>query len=315
MRNRKLRLLTALFALLLLLGTAAPAAFALDEEGAGMSLEDFLARRQAAPEEDFPFRFELYGQSVDQDTTALTFSNVFIGNEGLLPFFRALPHLPKLTQLRFEYCGTADWALARLRERFPDKQIHWRIDYGWGGAWTDTDTIWAIGGFSDYQLYPLRYCTRVKYLDLGHNGIFSLDFARHMPELEVLIVENDYVSDLHALSFCPMLEYLEVGETRVKDVSPLAACTNLEHLNIGGLPELTDISPLYELPKLKRLYGLCDVRVPQEQVDHITALMPDTEVAFHYDPKGAVNGYHWRYDEHGITERYQLLHDQIGYNW
>ena len=314
MRRRIRALLSLCLALLLVLCAAAPAASAAEAEAALMSVDEFIARKEAG-EGDFPFRFDLFGQSVDQDTASLSWSRIYIGTEGLIPFFRVLPHLDKLETLRFEYCGAADWAMARLRESFPDKDIVWRIDYGWGGSMTDTDTIWAIGGFDDYRLYPLRYCNAVKYLDIGHNGIYNLDFVRHMPELEVLIVENDYIADLRALASCRKIEFLEVGETRVKDVSPLAACTSLEHLNIGGLLELTDISPLYELPKLKRLYGLCDVNVPQEQVDHITVLMPDTEVAFHYDPKGAVNGYHWRYDENGIVPRYQLLHDQLGYDW
>ena len=44
--------------------------------------------------------------------------------------------------------------------------------------------------------------------------------------------------------------------------------------------------------------------------------MPNTEVDFDYYPKGAVNGSHWRYEDGGgLVPRYQLLHDQIGYDW
>ena len=281
-----------------------------------LSVDDFIALKKAAPQAKFDYSFELFGQTVTTETESLSYSRVPIGNDGVLEFSRILPYLDKLQELRIEYCDIADWAMADLRDAFPDKTIAWRVVYGWGNSWSDTDTIWAIGGFGDANLYPLRYCTKVKYLDLGHNGIYSLDFVRYMPDLEVFIVENDYISDLTPLAGCKNLEYLEVGETRVTDVSPLAACTSLKHLNIGGLLNLTDISPLYDLPNLERLYGLCDINVPAEQVEHITELMPNTEVAFHYDPKGAVNGYHWRYAEGGgLVPRYQLLHDQIGYNW
>ena len=280
-----------------------------------LPVEAYVELKKAAPGARFDYAFDLFGQTVTEDTESLYYENVEIGNLGVIQFLRVLPCLDKLTELTFEYCGISDWAMADLRDAFPDKKIVWRVVYGWGSSMSDAETIWAIGGFNDSQLYSLRYCTEVKYLDLGHNGIYSLDFVRYMPKLEVLIVENDYVSDLSALSECKTLEYLEVGETQVKDVSPLAGCTGLEHLNIGGLPGVTDISPLYGLPKLKRLYGLCDVNVPAEQVEYIKSIMPDTEIDFDYYPQGAVNGSHWRYDENGIVPRYQLLHDQMGYYW
>ena len=134
----------------------------------------------------------------------------------------------------------------------------------------------------------------MKYLDIGHNGIENLDFLYYMPDLEVLIVENDHVSDITAIGSCTNLEYLEVGETHVTDISPLANCVNLVHLNIGRLHELTDISPLYGLTKLERVYGKCDENVPPEQVEHLKELLPDCEIRFEFDPGGPIFG-SWRY--------------------
>ncbi len=281
-----------------------------------LSVDDYIALKQACPAAQFAYSFELFGQTVTTETETLAYANVEIGDEGVAEFMKVLPCLDKLQRVSFEYCGIEDETMAELRDAFPDKEIVWRVIYGWASSWSDTIRIWAIGGFSDQQLESLKYCTKVKYLDLGHNGIYELDFVRYMPDLEVLILENDYVSDLTDLATCKKLEYLEVGETQVTDVSPLAECTSLEHLNIGGLLGLTDISPLYTLPNLKRLYGLCDVNVPPEQVEYIKSIMPDTEIDFDYYPKGAVNGSHWRYaDGGGLVPRYQLLHDQIGYDW
>ncbi len=281
-----------------------------------LSVDDYIALKQAAPAVQFAYSFELYGQTVTTETESLAYANVGIGNEGVAEFHKVLPYLDRLNRVSFEYCGIDDETMAELRDAFPDKEIVWRVIYGWASSWSDTIRIWAIGGFSDKQLESLKYCTKVKYLDLGHNGIYELDFVRYMPDLEVLILENDYVSDLSDLATCKKLEYLEVGETQVTDVSPLAECTSLEHLNIGGLLGLTDISPLYNLPNLKRFYGLCDVNVPREQVEYVKSIMPNTEVDFDYYPKGAVNGSHWRYEDGGgLVPRYQLLHDQIGYDW
>ncbi|MBO5556806.1 MAG: hypothetical protein J5927_06435 [Oscillospiraceae bacterium] len=280
-----------------------------------LPFSDYAALKAAAPDVDFSYAFTLFGQEADTHTTELAYANVDIGNAGARELYDILPALDKLERISFVDCGIDDDVMDKLRRAFPEKEVVWLVRFGWGQAMSDVDRIWAIGGFNDEQLKPLKYCTKVKYLDLGHNGITKLDFLYYMPDLEVAIFENDYLVDLTALGSCKKLEYLEVGETRVTDVSPLAGCESLEHLNIGGLPLLRDITPLYGLQHLKRLYGLCDVNVPQEQIDTIKELMPDCEVDFQYDPKGAVNGSRWRYTEGGYAERYALLHDQIGYDW
>lgn len=280
-----------------------------------IALEDFIDLRRAAPQADFDYSFELFGQSVSTQTKELSYTGVQIGNRGAQLLERLLPCLDKLEKLTVDDCGVSDPVMARLRDALPDKQIVWRVAFGWGRAWSDTIKIWAIGGFNNQQLRPLKYCTKVKYLDLGHNGITEIEFVRSMPELEVLILENDDIEDISALEVCKNLEYLEVGETQVKDITPLAGCVSLRHLNIGGLHQLTDISPLYGLEHLERLYGICSEKVPPEQVEYIKSLMPDCEIRFEYDPKGPVNGAYWRWRDGHMVPRYQLLHDQIGYNW
>ena len=239
-----------------------------------------------------------------------------IGSEGLAEIEALLPYLENLKELRFERCGTDDETMDAFRRDHPDRHIAWLVEsLPGGGQWSDTIRIWIIGGYDDERLEPLKYCTEVKYLDIGHNGIEKLDFLYYMPDLEVLIVENDHVSDITAIGSCKNLEYLEVGETRVTDISPLANCTNLVHLNIGRLHELTDISPLFGLTKLERVYGKCDENVPPEQVEHLRELLPDCEIRFEYDPNGPIFG-SWRfYPGGGYVPRYKLLHDQIGYDW
>lgn len=77
-------------------------------------------------------------------------------------------------------------------------------------------------------------CTKVKYLDLGHNEVISdISFVKSMPELEVFIIAMNPVSDLTPLASCPKLEYLELNTTAVADLSPLANATALRHLNIS----------------------------------------------------------------------------------
>ena len=281
-----------------------------------LSFADYMSLKDAAPQADFDYAFTLYKQKLDTHTESVSFRKAEIGSEGLAEIEAMLPYLENLKELRFERCGIDDDTLAAFREKHPERKIAWLVEsLPGGGQWTDSIRIWIIGGYDDDRLEPLKYITSVKYLDIGHNGITKLDFLYYMPDLEVLIVENDYVSDITAIGSCINLEYLEVGETRVTDISPLANCVNLVHLNIGRLHELTDISPLYGLTKLERVYGKCDERVPPEQVEHLRELLPDCEICFDWDPKGPINST-WRYAlGGGLVPRYKLLHDQIGYDW
>ena len=202
----------------------------------------------------------------------------------------------------------------------------------------------------------LKYCTKVKYLDLGHNDdINDISFVSYMPDLEVFIISINGVSDISPLANCPKLEYLEINSTNVTDLTPLANCKELVHLNIGrnvgqdeGRPVVSDITPLYELPKLERVWlgSITAQHVPQEQIEHVRAQIkknmpdltsPDTPRELKYPPVYGVNTDastpsegEWKiigytdlsvalYDETGwlqevLHPRYKLLREQFGYD-
>lgn len=280
-----------------------------------LSFSDYACLKRSAPQADFEYRFVFGGQELNTHTESVEFIHVELGNEGARELDGMLPYLDRLQSLYFDRCGIDDAVMARLRDHFPEKDIAWMVySIPHGGMRSDVIRVWLIGGYDDEQLRPLKYLTKVKYLDLGHNGIYKLGFLYHMPELEVLILENDYVKDITAIGSCKNLEYLEVGETNVTDISPLAKCTNLAHLNIGRLYELTDISPLFGLTKLERVYGKCSMKVPEEQIEHLRELLPNCEIRFEYTDEGPIFG-SWRYQDGKMVPRYALLHDQIGYDW
>ena len=122
------------------------------------------------------------------------------------------------------------------------------------------------GKLYDDDAKQLQYCTKVRYLDLGHNENFSdFSFIRCMPDLEVVVISMTGIDDLSPFTSCPNLLYMEAGNTHIGDLSPLAECKNLKHLNIGTNINIKDISPLYELD-LKRLWIGSYTPVPGEQV-------------------------------------------------
>ena len=152
---------------------------------------------------------------------------------------------------------------------------------------------------------------------MGHDLMTHIDFVRYMPNLEVAIFAISWVADISPLADCPNLEYLEIFSSDVTDISPLANCTHLQHLNISNLSAVRDISCLYGLTELKRLYCTMSY-IPADQQAHIRELLPDCEFEFGWvDPAEG----HWRFIDgnknnnvpENRVERYALLCEQFGY--
>ena len=207
---------------------------------------------------------------------------------------------------------------------------------------TDVERILASstmrgGTVTNEEAAKLVYCTKVKYLDLGHNNaITDISFVRGMPNLEVLILAINDVSDISPLADCPLLEYLEINSTNVTDLTPLANATNLRHLNIGrtvksdvntgddmNRPRVTDITPLYNLSGLERLWigSLTAPGIPKEQIDYMKELLhelpPDPNDDFVDNQKvniiaGDPSQGTWRFDEHVDNSKW-AFYMQYGY--
>ena len=214
--------------------------------------------------------------------------------------------------------------MAQIRDENPNVEVVWRIWFGENySVRTDVERILAskptVGGML-YDASVLQYCTKVKYLDLGHNDELSdLSFVSTMPELEVLIIAMTNISDLSPLANCPKMEYLEIQETQISDLSPLAGLTDLAHLNICNQENITDASPLYGLTKLERLWIGCNTPIPEDQVEKLRSALPNCEInTTTYDPHGEA----WRYSAYDPeipkyywVPRHELLREQLGYNY
>ena len=287
----------------------------MDENGASpFSLDDVVGIQQACPQLKINYNFELFGKSVNTGTTErLEYYDTEIGDEGLDTFRKVLPLMHGLEYLRFDGCGTSDEAVAQLKEEFPEVKIVWLVKIGVISIYTDTLRLWVNDGFFTKDLWKLKYCTDVRYIDFGHAvAVTNVEWARYMPDLEVCIVAMTSITDISPLAECKKLEFLEIFTNDVSDLSPLAELENLEYLNIGNMP-ITDISPIFGLDKLKMVNCNMCQSLSQEQIDEFRELHPDA--VFNYvwfeNPKGTG----WNFDANGNpTERYQLLRRQIGYD-
>ena len=135
--------------------------------------------------------------------------------------------------------------------------------------------------YTQNDLYQLRYCRKLKGLDLGHNAITDISFIKYMPELRVLILADNDLTDISPLASLEELEYLEVFMNyHLTDYSPLSGLKNLKDLNIRvpGSRKLTitadDFMPI---KSLERFWGTARV-FSKEEVARLEEAVPQCEV-------------------------------------
>ena len=277
---------------------------------------------EACPQADIDCDFTLFGAVRNLSDEELDIKHHRITDYGA-EVRTIMSLMNNLRTVDMDSCGLNDLTMEQLRDDYPGVEVIWRITFGERySVRTDTERILAsapdlAGELLDDNVTALKYCTKVKYLDIGHNNsLRELDFIRCMPDLEVAILAMSDMEDFSALAECPKLEYLELFTTRLHDLTPLSGLTNLRHLNICYNFALSDISPLYSLTKLERLWiGFYDP-VPPEQIARMQELAPDCII--NTDTRDPTDG-GWRFDRmDGMgnvkeNDRYALLRRQFGY--
>ena len=255
----------------------------LGAEGGAITWDTIDALNRACPDAVFDYDFTLWGKAVNLSDEMLDLNHINMDDQGAA-VRRVLPYMKRCAVLDMDTCGVSNENMAVIRDENPNVDVVWRIWFGSNySVRTNVTSILASKPSKGGALYndvgnQLKYCTKLRYLDLGHNDDLSdISFVRNMPELEIVVISITSVSDLSPFTSCPNLKYLEAGNCKITDLSPLAECTSLRHLNVGTNMNLRDITPLYGL-NLKRLWlGIGDP-VPNDQVEQMRALHPDCEV-------------------------------------
>ena len=294
-----------------------------DEDTGTIAWGDMAMLKEHCRNVNFHYSFTLYGMPTNLDAEKLDFRGIKIRDNGDA-LYKALSCMNHCTYVDMDSTGVSYESLEKMQGLFKDTKIVWRVWFGENySVRTDVERILAskptVGGMiTDASV--LKYCKDVKYLDLGHNDeLADLSFVSEMPNLEVLIVAMTAITDISPLRNCPKLEYLELNSTNVADVSPLQNLTGLHHLNIANCPKLRDITALYGLTELERLWIGRDTPVPADQAKRMKELVPACKVnTTADDPHGDA----WRFTDYDPeipkyywVPRYELLREQMGYNY
>ena len=296
----------------------------LGSERSDLGWDSVRAVMDACPNASVSYTFWLYGKEFSTVDTTINLSHIPVDDDGA-QVKQAMACMPNLVSVDMDSCGVSNEDMAAIRDAYPDVKVIWRVWFGDAySVRTDVERILAsqpsVGGMLDSSnSEALKYCTDVKYLDLGHNdALDDISFVAYMPKLEVAILAMDNWSDATPLASCTELEYLEMQTTLCTDLSPLSGLKNLRHLDIAYIVDLEDISPLYSLTELERLWVGSNNRVPKEQIEQMRAAAPNCEVndTVYDDPTGG----RWRYVDYNdkayifiLHPRYEKLREQFGY--
>ena len=249
----------------------------------GLTFDDLDKLFDSAPNAKFSYRFELYGQTLNTYDKVLDFNHYEI-TDNADELMTYLPYMRNLRTLDMDSCGIGNERMAEIRDSIPDVEVIWRIWFGSDySVRTNVEKILASkpswgGTITNEDAQQLKYCTKLKFLDLGHNDeLTDFSFVSELEDLRIAVISITGVSDLTPFSNCKKLYYLEAGNTKVSDLSPLAECPNLQHLNVGTCSAVNDITPLYDL-NLKRLWLGSGDPVPSEQVAKMQELHPGIEI-------------------------------------
>ena len=252
-------------------------------ESPAISWEQVRALREGAPNTVLNYRFTVQGYSFTLADEILNLNHITFTDEGELAGKIAVC-MPNLTLLDMDSCGVSNESMAAIRDSLPDSvTVAWRIWFGGYTIRTDEVRVLASnpdrgGDLTEEEVKGLYYCTKVKYLDLGHNDkLTSIEFVRNMPDLEVLIISMTGVKDISPLVDCPKLNFLEWFSSAAFDLTPLQSLPLLKDLHLCNSYALRDIRPLYDID-LDRLWLGDQNPIPYEQIEEYRRLHPNCQI-------------------------------------
>ena len=152
------------------------------------SWEQILALREAAPEARIDYSFFIFEFlfTLEDEEMDISYRPVRKNWPEILAIAKCMPNLKTLLM---DSCGVANEDMATIRDALPETEVVWRINFGkkYTAHTNETRILASWGDVVNRDNEQLKYLTKIKYLDLGHNeAITDLSFVRYMPDLEVL---------------------------------------------------------------------------------------------------------------------------------
>lgn len=150
----------------------------------------------------------------EKETTVLNLDDLKLRKKGELKELKAaLPLLPNLEEVDMYNCNLPRDQMEELWSTYPDVHWGWSIKLGSHLIRTDIEAFSSLHSptnthYSSNYYSALKYCWRIKALDLGHNNLTDISFIGYMKDLRVLILADNKIKDITPLQNCTKLQYV-----------------------------------------------------------------------------------------------------------
>ena len=253
----------------------------IDARAVQLTAEDLQALQADARCRRIVYGFSVYGRNVTTLDTELNLDNIPVSDPAQIEaVIRLMPNLKKISMVG---CGLSDDAMGALFDAHPEIKFVWVVSFGKYKLRTDatafTTNLYAVNDYhyTSATFAPLRYCTDLMMLDLGHCDITSIEGLAGLKKLRVLILADNKISDISPLEGLEDLEYVELFLNRkIHDFSPLANKTKLVDLNIYYC-QIQDVASLTTCTNLKRLW-LGECGLSDGQIGKLRKALPDCKI-------------------------------------
>lgn len=229
---------------------------------------------QAFPNVHVAAKISLFGKTIDCSSEEIDLTGTKIGSSAEVEdLITQAPFMKKLVLMN---CGLKSEDIAALADQHPDIRFVWVIQIGPHKLRTDA-VGFSTKNPSKYtspkaseaynkkvkntkRLYEgdialLKYCSDLEALDLGHNYLTNkdLEVIAGLTKLKVLILADNKITDISALTTLKNLEYIELFMNKIPDLTPLTEMPVLQDVNVCNVGA-SDLTPLFSLQNVKRLW-------------------------------------------------------------
>lgn len=271
----------------------------IDLNGRLLDMDDIAELRECFGGAAVLCNFSFLNRTISTAETELDFSG--IKNIEISAFDKVTAAMPYLSKVVMCYCGIPDETMDELNHKYDGVRFVWtvyvtryyqlRTDITYFCASDRPEAGYVAISLNDEEIQPLKYCTDLIALDLGHMHYHNCDFVKDMKQLKYLIVSCGYVNDISAVSELENLYYFEMAFSDVTDITPVLSCKNLRCLNINAC-HAYDREIIAQMDYLEYLFYTTN-EMPAEDVEWIKNALPDT-YCYVYDSIQDRYGHEWR---------------------
>ena len=246
--------------------------------------EDLLTIIKDYPNTELEFNITINGEKFNSNVDKIDFTNKT--NLDYKELEKKLMVLPKLKYVDLSFSNLSNEQCDSLNKKIENAEIVWTVHFGGTKVWyVKTDAIAFSTAIAYYQYTPLtsediqvlKYCTKLKALDLGHQQIHDLSVIGELTELRVLILVDNGLTDITPLKNLKHLHYLELFFNKITDLSPIENLDELIDLNIGYNRKLTNIDTILKYSKLERLWAP-GTQISEESFNKIRTTYPNVKL-------------------------------------